>query len=348
MVCTRNRAGLLPHALESLSAQVTERPFEIVVVDNGSEDGTAEVIAEWRRREPRLTLVNEPSIGLSRAKNAGVGAARGRIILFTDDDVLVEPNWLEQHMRLLGDMDGLVIAGGPILPISYDLSAWPSWLGERTRVDLPRLEHGQVARPLGRWEQVWGANMAVPAAVFARVGLWNEAVGRKGDERGTFEDIEFAERVRDAGGQVWFCPGAVIHHRVTAARARPRPILRAAFLRGMNDYVYRIWASDRPGGIGLSIRERATGVAALALYLAEWFWWSLLFRAVRRRAIFDSASRAACSAGSRMMALTMRRDPRSTVPLDPPLFDNGNTLARTIMRACFLARSVALRLAPPS
>jgi len=351
VVCTRNRAGLLPYALESLAAQVTDRPFEIVVVDNGSEDGTPEVIAEWRHREPRLRVVNEPSIGLSRAKNAGVGAARGRIVLFTDDDVLVEPSWLEQHLRLLSDRsdrDELVIAGGPILPISHDLSAWPSWLGRGSEVDLPRLEHGQVARPLGHWEQVWGANMAVPAAVFARVGPWNEAVGRKGDERGTFEDIEFAERVRNAGGQVWFCPGAVIHHRVTPARARPRPLLRAAFLRGMNDYVYRIWASDRPGGIAVSIRERATALAALALRLAEWFWWSLLFRLVRRRPIFDSARRAAWSAGSLMMELTMRRDPRSTVPLDPPLFDNGSTAARTIMRACFLARSVALRLAPPS
>ncbi len=348
VICTRNRAHLLPYALEGLAAQVTHRPFEVVVVNNGSEDGTAEVIAEWHRRDARIVLVNEPSIGLSRAKNAGVAVARGRVLLFTDDDVLVDRNWLEQHMSLLDEREDLVIAGGPILPISYDLSAWPSWLGEASRVDLPRLEHGELARPLRRWEQVWGANMAVPAGIFARLGPWDEAVGRKGDERGTFEDIEFADRVRTAGGQVWFCPGAVIHHRVMPERARPRPILRAAFLRGMNDYVYGVWTSDRPGGIAISIRERATASAALALRLAEWFWWSLRFRLLRSSAMFDSAGRAAWSAGYVMMELTMRRDPQATLPMDPPLFDSGSTVARTIMGACFLARRVALRLAPPS
>jgi glucosyl-dolichyl phosphate glucuronosyltransferase len=348
VVCTRNRASLLPFALEGLAAQVTDRPFEIVVVDNGSDDGTAEVIAEWCRREPRLRTVNEPSVGLSRAKNAGVEAARGQVVLFTDDDVLVEPNWLEEHMSFLNGTHDFVIAGGPILPISHDLTAWPGWLGDAARLDLPRLDHGKLGRPLGRWEQVWGANMAVPTSVFDRIGLWNEAVGRKGDERGTFEDIEFAERVRNAGGQVWFCPGAVIHHRVIPARALPRPILRAAFLRGLNDYVYRVWASDRPGGATLSRGARGAALVALALHLVEWFWWSLLFRFVRRRGVFDSARDAAWSAGSLMMKLTLRRDPQARLPMEPPLFDNGSAVARAIMQACFLARRVALRLAPPS
>lgn len=347
VVCTRNRASLLPFALEGLAVQATDRPFEIVVVDNGSEDGTAELIAEWCRRDPRFRTVQEPAAGLSRAKNAGVRTARGHVILFTDDDVLVEPSWLESHLSLLSARHELVITGGPILPISHDLSAWPPWLGVASRVDLPRLEHGTLARPLrGPWEQVWGANMAVPARVFARVGLWNEAVGRKGDERGTFEDLDFAERVRNAGGQVWFCPGAVVHHRVMPARALPRPILRAAFLRGLNDYVSGIWASDRPGGAAISLRERATALVALALHLVEWFCWSLLFRLVRRREVFDRARDAASSAGSRMMELTLRRDPYAALPMEPPLFDNGSPVARAIMRACFLARRVALRLAP--
>jgi glycosyltransferase involved in cell wall biosynthesis len=348
VVCTRNRADLLPYSLEGLAAQVTARSFEVIVVNNGSEDRTAEVIAEWSRREPRFKLVQEPSIGLSRAKNAGVAAARGEVVLFTDDDVIVEPSWLEQHMELLsGTPADLVITGGPILPISHDLSTWPRWLGAGALLDLPRLDHGQLARPLGRWEQVWGANMAVPKAVFARIGPWNETVGRKGDERGTFEDIDFADRIRAAGGQVWFCPGAVIHHRVTPARARPRPILRAAFLRGLNDYVYRIWSSDRPGGAAISLRQRTTAVGALALHLVEWSWWSLLFRLLRRRTIFDLARGAAYAAGSRMMEFTLRRDPHATAPADPPLFDNGSLVAKAIMQMCFLARRAAIRLAPP-
>lgn len=345
VVCTRNRAGLLSFALESLAAQATARSFEIVVVDNASEDATADVVAGWCRRDPRFRLVSEPSVGLSHAKNAGVSASRGGIVAFTDDDVLVDPGWLEGHLSLLDRVHGLVISGGPILPIPHDLGRWPRWLGEASQIDLPRLEHGNVARPLGRWEQVWGANMAVPRRVFDRIGLWNEDLGRKGDERGTWEDLDLAARVRSAGGEVWFCPGAVIRHRVMPELARPRTMLRAAFLRGLNDHVKRVWASDRPAGDAISAVQRARALVDLAMHLIVWWAWSLLFRLFRRRAMFDAARRAAWCAGWRMMEVTLRRDPDATSPMEP-LFDTGRPMARVIMQVCFLARRVALRLAP--
>ncbi|MGH3115982.1 MAG: glycosyltransferase family 2 protein [Gaiellales bacterium] len=348
VLCTRNRASVLPKALETLASQVTNRAFEIVVVDNGSEDETADVIAEWCRRDARFRTVKEPRVGLSRAKNAGVKTARGRIVLFTDDDVLVGPNWVDAHLSLLVGRQDLMIAGGPILPISQDLAPWPDWLGEASLLDLPLLDHGAVARPLGRWEQVWGANMAVPLAVFERIGLWDEGLGRKGDERGTWEDIEFADRLRNVGGEVWFCPGAVIWHRITPQRALPRRMLRAAFLRGLDDYVKRVWASDEPGGAAISLFKRAEALLALWVHISIWLWWSLLFRFFRQRRMFDAARDAAWSAGSRMMELTLRRTPGSRVPVEPPfLFNNRSTIARAIMQMCFLARRVALRLAPP-
>jgi len=346
IVCTRNRAAMLPDALRTLAAQVTERTFEVVIVDNGSQDGTGDVIAEWCRRDERFRSVSEPSIGLSRAKNAGLKAARGDIVLFTDDDVLVDPGWVDAHVSQLRARDDLVISGGPLLPLSPDLSAWPSWLGQPAAVDLPRLDHGTRARPLGRWEQIWGANMAVPMRVFRRVGEWNENVGRRGEERGTWEDLDFAQRVRDAGGQIWFSPEAVVRHRVLAGHMLPRTMLRAAFLRGLNDYVTGVWASDRPGGARLPLRERAAALVALATHLTRWAYWSLVFRIVRRRTTFDHARAAASSAGRRMMELTMRRDPQASAPLEPPLFDNRSVAARAIMQASFLLRRVALRLAP--
>ena len=253
VLCTRNRATILPNALETLALQVTGAPFEVVVVDNASEDGTADVIAEWCRRDERFKLVREPRMGLSRAKNTGIENAGGDLILFTDDDVVVDPNWIEAHVRLLTGRTELIMAGGRILPIAHDLGRWPGWLGPTSYRDLPMLDHGDEARPLGRWEQVWGANIAVPRHVFDRVGRWNEDVGRKGDERGTWEDLDFADRVRKAGGEVWFCPGATIHHRMSPQRASPGPMLRAAFLRGLDDYVRAVWASDEPAGAALSL-----------------------------------------------------------------------------------------------
>jgi glycosyltransferase involved in cell wall biosynthesis len=346
VVCTRNRAAILPAALESLSRQQSGRVFEVIVVNNASDDGTADVIAEWCRRDPRFRMVDEPNPGLSRAKNLGIREARGPVVLFTDDDVLVEPQWLERHMTLLSGKDQLVISGGPILPISHDLSAWPGWLEEAALVDLPSLDHGPIARPLGHWEQLWGANMAIPRSVFDRIGMWNEGLGRKGEERGTWEDLDFAERVRSAGGQVWFCPGAVIRHRVMRDRARPRPMLRSAFLRGMNDYVKRVWAGADPGGAALSLAETSIALVVLPVHLASWILWSLLFRIVHQGWAFERARSAAWKAGLRMMELTLRRNPGARIPAEPPLFDQTRIFSRLIMQMCFLARRVALRLAP--
>jgi glycosyltransferase involved in cell wall biosynthesis len=347
VLCTRNRAAILPKALETLARQVTDRSFEVIVIDNASDDGTADVIADWCRRDGRFRMFHEPRVGLSRAKNTGIEAARGNVVLFTDDDVLVDPNWVEAHLGLLSGRDELLITGGPIHPIPHDLRAWPDWLGAGSLVDLPMLDHGPPPRPLGRWDQVWGANMAVPRGVFDRIGRWNEELGRSGDRRGTWEDLEFADRVRNAGGQVWFCPGALVYHRVSAARARPRQMLRLAFRRGLDDYVKRVWASDEPGGARLTRLEQATALLALAWHLLTWMLSSLVFRVLRRRRLFDAARDAAWCAGTRMMELTLRRTPGADIPVEPPnLFDHARPVARVIMQACFFVRRVATRLAP--
>ena len=346
VVCTRNRAAILPRALETLAAQVTGRAFEVVVVDNASEDETPDVIAEWCQRDARFRGVAEPQLGLSRAKNAGVANARGEILLFTDDDVLVEPEWVEAHVSLLAGRRDLVISGGTVMPIPSDLSPWPDWLGEATLVDLPMLDHGPPPRPLARWEQVWGANMAIPRDVFARVGAWNEDLGRKGDERGTWEDLDFAERVRRAGGEVWCCPAAVIRHRIPAERLRPRPILRAAFRRGLDDYVKGAWARGETYPPAPPLARRIWAFITLVAHLARWAALALTFRFVRRRAVFDIARGAAWSAGKRMVELTMRRSAADPSDANQSLFDDGSAGARAITWLCFLVRRVALRSAP--
>ena len=85
-------------------------------------------------------------------------------------------------------------------------------------------------------DYVFGANMAVPATVFSRLGLWNEDLGNTPTDRSTFEDTELQDRVWAAGGSVWFCPDTPIQHRVPRASSSPGPILQNAFARGRNDF----------------------------------------------------------------------------------------------------------------
>ena len=109
----------------------------------------------------------EPRIGLSVAKNTGVGLARGRLLLFTDDDVIVDPDWVRSYLDFFArHREDSIVAGGPIVPVAADLGPWPRWFDSCALPDVGLLDHAEE-RPLGRYEYIWGANMAVPAGIFA-------------------------------------------------------------------------------------------------------------------------------------------------------------------------------------
>src|SRR5712692_10838040 len=98
IVCTFNRCATLAKALESLAASTLERSvdWEVLVVDNNSSDQTREVVEHFRNHDPsRFTYLFEPQPGKSHALNAAIRHAKGEILAFMDDDVTVEPNWLQ-------------------------------------------------------------------------------------------------------------------------------------------------------------------------------------------------------------------------------------------------------------
>ena len=94
-ICTWNRCDLLRQTLERMTGlmQPPGTEWELLVVNNNCTDGTDQVLSGFEGRLP-LRRVFESRPGQSNARNAAVGAARGEFILWTDDDVLVDPNWL--------------------------------------------------------------------------------------------------------------------------------------------------------------------------------------------------------------------------------------------------------------
>ena len=331
VVATRNRAALLPHCLASLLEQETSSRFEVVVVDNGSDDGTADVIRGWAERDPRIRGVLEPAVGLSRAKNAGIEEARGELVLFTDDDVILDSAWIEAYVSFFARRrhEPRTLVGGPVLPLPHDLLAWPGWLDEAASVDLPGLFHGSEERALGRFDYIWGANMAARGELFAELGGFDEGLGRSDDLRGTFEDVELNERVADAGGECRYLPAAVVHHRVDIDAARPRMIVRKAFNRGANDFLraerdsFYAPSAPVPGA-------RIPAALVLALRLVTWLAAALAFRLTRRRDVFELARRSAWAAGW-CLALSV---------------DGGRAGGNAIRRFALLGRSAALRATP--
>jgi len=113
VIPTHNRLEILPEVLAGLVAQRDAPPFEIIVVDDGSTDGTAEFLAAWRPPVPARVL-SRPARGPAAARNEGVAAAAGRLVAFLGDDTVPAPGWLAAHRQAhqrRGDPDELAVIG---------------------------------------------------------------------------------------------------------------------------------------------------------------------------------------------------------------------------------------------
>src|ERR1700734_3508684 len=136
ILCTYNRCASLAKALESTAAMTLpgSAEWEVLVVDNNSTDQTREVVEGFHSRYPRhFRYLFEPQQGKSYALNAGVREARGDILAFTDDDVTVEPTWLQNLTAPLKTGECVGTSGRTLPEQSFSP---PRWLGGEGRYPL--------------------------------------------------------------------------------------------------------------------------------------------------------------------------------------------------------------------
>lgn len=206
IVCTRNRARPLAAMLDQFVNQTFagDYEWELIVVDNCSNAEFGEVIANFVLRNPflahRLFVLREDRPGLSRARNTGLKKASGEVIVFTDDDVLVAENWLDEIYSEFRD-EKVAMLGGRVLLARDSLQDVAIYTPDK------RLE---TAFPSGG-SLGMGANMAFRREVFDRVGWFDERLGA-----GTFfaggEDIELFYRALKAGYKFVYAPNVLVHH----------------------------------------------------------------------------------------------------------------------------------------
>ena len=169
IVCTRNRSGRLDAFFEAVGRMRAHGAWELVIVDNGSSDDTgARLQALARSLEAAVTIVHEPRTGLGRARNAGVAAARGTLLAFTDDDCYPATDYVDRVVDAFADPDRGFIGGRILL---YDAEDHPITI----RVDsVPIPIPPRSVVPTGL---VQGANMAFRREVLARIGGFDDALG---------------------------------------------------------------------------------------------------------------------------------------------------------------------------
>lgn len=233
IICTHNRAHDLRECLDSLSGQTVSVPFEVVVVENQCTDDTTKVIDRFSAQSaiPILHVV-ENSLGLSFARNAGIRAARGEILIFLDDDALVTPGWIQAHWHGHHEL-GYDCVGGRIWP--KFLAERPNWLkdDEHFLCPLGYTEHGDEPFDWTRHGVTLpGGNMSFSRTVFTEVGFFRTDLGRKGRHLYGGEDEDFCRRVYGAGFRFLYMPSAMIWHKVPAARLTRRYFLRNYWFGG--------------------------------------------------------------------------------------------------------------------
>jgi len=209
VVCTRDRAELLPIVLDALAAQSTD-DFELVIVDNAPRDARTRHVVS--RRAPHARYVVEPVPGLPRARNAGIRAARGDVVAFTDDDCRPVPGWVEAIRRAFARMPHVGCLTGPILPLELETPAQEAMearggfnRGFRPTVFAPEPTEGPVY-PVQAWKFGAGGNMALTRRCLDTLGGFDEALWRS-------EDLDIFYRTLRAGFSIAFEPGAAVRHR---------------------------------------------------------------------------------------------------------------------------------------
>jgi glucosyl-dolichyl phosphate glucuronosyltransferase len=237
IICTANRADILRDTLSSLAHVRAPSSVELLVVDNRSSDHTRHVIDDAARQYPfRMRYLYEPEEGKYAALNAGITATTGRIIAATDDDVRFDEGWLERAVDGVNRY-GCEFVGGRVLPVWG--GAKPIWLAEHnglhTKV-IALLDHGYRVREFGRAGISWplGVNVAYRREAFARVGLFDNRLGRKLGTLRNQAQREWHLRARAAGVRGFYIPGMLVYHLVGPERLSKRYFRRWLYWHGIS------------------------------------------------------------------------------------------------------------------
>jgi glycosyltransferase involved in cell wall biosynthesis len=220
VMSTYNRGNLLVDAIASVLAQhdAITPPFELLVVDNNSTDGTRAVVERFAAADGRVRYLFEAKQGLSHARNAGIAAARASLVAFTDDDVRADGDWVAAIVRAFREHPAADMVGGRVLPAFP--SDPPAWLTTDHWAPLALVDHGDRPIVIDSTRPIClvGANLAFRRSVFDAVGTFAADLQRVKDGIGSLEDHEFLLRLLRTGRRGIYDPRIVLHAEVQPNR----------------------------------------------------------------------------------------------------------------------------------
>jgi glucosyl-dolichyl phosphate glucuronosyltransferase len=237
VICTYNRANFVGRAIDSVILQSSDGlPFELIVVDNNSNDATPSVVKQKIGTLTYARYIRDPAQGLSHARNKGLSEAKGVHIAFLDDDAIAEPGWLSAiAMAFATGGERVASVGGPINPIWE--APRPSWLSDSllgylslTNYALPRGAQPSNFTPIG-------ANVAYKRVVVLEMGGFPAELGRRGKLLISNEEVFVQNRLSAFGYTAYYEPAMAVRHLVPADHLTQRWFRKRAFWQGVSEAI---------------------------------------------------------------------------------------------------------------
>ncbi len=259
IISTYNREKFLPDLFKSIQNQsLDSNKFEIIIVDNNSPGNTKELSMNLKKNSSfSVQYFLEKKQGLSYARNRGIEVAKGKIIVFVDDDALLDKKYFEKLMFYFQE-DPKCMAIGSKIHLDYEGNDPPAWENKYLNKLHAYFDLGNQKKIFNNSQYPIGTNMSFRKEVFELIGNFNISLGRIKSGLGGGEEKDIFLRMYTQKMKVVYVPDAIVHHRIPIERTQIAYIKKQA------------------KGIGSSEKQRTLQIGLLSYFkrileeLAKW------------------------------------------------------------------------------
>jgi glycosyltransferase involved in cell wall biosynthesis len=260
LIASRNRKEAMAKLLDCMEAVVKNIHCEIIVADNGTFDQTAELLKNYGHRLP-LKAIYVPEQGKSRALNRVIAEASGELLVFADDDIRPEQNWLQAYRQAAAERPDINVFAGRIL---VDRGSVPAWIAQSYNLQtilLTEQDLGGQARQYGFDEYPVGPNIAVRKKLLKSLyHPWPEDVG-PGTRLPVGDEVLFLRKLSSpSAADRLYVPDSIVYHAFNPANlgfiTALRRCYQGGYAAGLHGTSTRRVAHGKQSGITVKVRDR--------------------------------------------------------------------------------------------
>lgn len=236
IICSYNRANILSKCLTSLNNQFFPKDqYEVIIVNNNSTDNTEEMALSFSKEWPHFQYIMETNQWLSQARNTGSRLAKGKVLIFLDDDVIIPESYLDRVAYIHTKFDFSCWGG---IDIPYYQDEKPLWVKDSyLQFRLPYHDFQQI--DAGKKECVAGFSFIIRKDLLFEFGGFDPRVGMKGEVVGYGEETFLQHQLHAKGIPIGYDPQLKVQHHMLPHKLKLKWYFEAADALGKSQAVFK-------------------------------------------------------------------------------------------------------------